>query len=254
MGLLASACTGLAIWGDAANWTSLSFLGYAGAVGYVAITWLEARNKAAREQRAEERLLRAEREYAVRLDEVARQIVVQQLRVVYEGLFDKTPDRRLTIFVPNEIGDELVPWVRYAPGSLQPHAEIESKARYRKGEGFTGRAWEEPNTWLFQPLDGYPLDADREEFEKYYTRRLKIREDVVRKLSSYMERVHCIHSYGFADREGFLAVLSVDIQGNACAVTISPEAAKFGFEQLREVMREVFREKRRLHERQTTEG
>ena len=141
-----------------------------------------------------------------------RQTIVQVFRWIYEQVFGNTPGRRLTLFMLDPLDEnEIVPKVRYQPGSPQLRPERTSRARYRRGEGFTGEAWASTGDLIFRPL---PRFATRQEFRTYYIDQLKIRPTVVDGLSDYMERVESIYSYGFCDQGGaLLGVLSIDVQG-----------------------------------------
>lgn len=156
------------------------------------------------------RIIRVARRRRAR-DATERDTILQLFHRTYAEAFGIAPDRRLTLFVVDpENEHELMPLVRYELGKQWPVAETISHARYHRGEGFTGRAWQEPSNVLFQQLPDFP---DRTAFEKYYTNTLKIRPDVVRALSEYMVNVRSIYSYGFLDfKGGLLGVLSVDVK------------------------------------------
>lgn len=142
-------------------------------------------------------------------DATERRALCQMFHWVYASLFDEEPGKRLTLFMIDPLdGSRIIPMVRFEPGRPDPQAELNSQARYRRGEGFTGRAWERPGELLFQAL---PAFADREAFRLYYVETLKIAEEVVKDLSPYMVGVRGIYSYGFKDHTGaMLGVLSVD--------------------------------------------
>lgn len=140
-----------------------------------------------------------------------RRAICQLFHWLYLQLFGIAPDRRFTLFVVDpEDPDQIIPKVRYEHGKPQDVAELSSNAAYRRGEGFTGRAWEETSNVLFQPL---PEFADHDAFTAYYVNTLKIRPEIVQGLSPYMEKVRSIYSYGYTDHQGhLLAVLSIDVK------------------------------------------
>jgi hypothetical protein len=154
-------------------------------------------------------------------DHAFREAVCQVFHWLYREMFASQADRRFTLFVIDPLDSEsLIPKVRYSPGSRTLMAEFKSSARYCRGEGSTGRAWEDPGSLLFNE---FPQFGSREEFEAYYVSRLKIQRDTVRGLSSYMVNVRGIYSYGFMDARGdLLGVLSIDVQGDARRLDADP--------------------------------
>jgi hypothetical protein len=128
-------------------------------------------------------------------------------------MFPSQPDRRLTLFVVDPLySNFVIPKVRYSLGQRVLTAEFRSNARYQRGEGATGRAWENPDSLVF---NDFPQFVGREEFETHYVGRLRIPRDTVKALSDYMVRVRGIWSYAFTDYKGdLLGILSIDIQGD----------------------------------------
>jgi hypothetical protein len=138
------------------------------------------------------------------------------------GLFDMMNDNifggnchvRFTLFRIDPIRPTyIIPWYRYEKAGHHPiNAAQRSNARYRRGEGYTGRAWQEAgqNSFEFAFL---PVFANRQQFEDYYVNSLGIEQSVVRDVSDYMTHTGVILSCGFSDTRGrFLGVLSIDLQ------------------------------------------
>lgn len=96
-----------------------------------------------------------------------------------------------------------------ASGADDPIAEANrSRARYRRAESVTGRAWSSPGKLI---LANFPSFSSRHEFEDFYVNRIEIDQDVVSDLSSYMERVRALLAYGLEDaNRRFLGVVSID--------------------------------------------
>ncbi len=128
-------------------------------------------------------------------------------------IFHDDNTTRFTLFIPSPLrSDYLVPWYRYRKGGQDPIAEaLKSKARYRRGEGFTGQAWENAGNDLF--CGSFPVFGSRNDFDKYYISELEIEPDTVRELSDFMVSIRTIFTYGFTETTGkLLGVLSLDMQ------------------------------------------
>jgi hypothetical protein len=90
-------------------------------------------------------------------------------------------------------------------------AEVNSCARYRSGEGSTGRAWDHTGKLIYKE---FPEFHNREAFTAYYANELKISHETIAGLSDYMLYVQAIYSYGFVDHRGnLLGIASIDVQG-----------------------------------------
>ena len=154
------------------------------------------------------RILRSRRER----DREQRESVCHLFHWLYDEMFPTEPDRRFTLFVKDPLDpDYIIPKIRYRRGHREPVAK--SRARYRSGEGATGRAWDHANKLIFTPLRKF---ANRDEFTAYYVNELKIPRKTVDNLSEYMVRVEGIYSYGFLDNKGDLVgIVSIDMQGDA---------------------------------------
>jgi hypothetical protein len=150
-----------------------------------------------------------------------RRSVCQIFQWLYAEMFGDEPDRRFTLFVRDPLDPEsIIPKVRFRLGHPEHVAEFKSKARYRSGEGSTGRAWEHPRRLIYTEL---PKFSNRAAFDAYYVNDLKIAEDIVAHLSDFMVRVQAIYSYGFVDHLGnLLGVVSIDVQGEAEKLDLDP--------------------------------
>ena len=141
--------------------------------------------------------------------EVLREVFAQ----INRDLFNDNDKTRFTLFRLSPFHrDYIVPWYRYTQGVRDVIAEASrSKAFYKKGEGFTGRAWADAGDDLF--ISSFPKFETREKFEEYYTKDLGIEADIVRQISDYMMNVRTILSYGLIGMKGqFLGVISIDVQ------------------------------------------
>ncbi len=145
-------------------------------------------------------------------DATERKTVGQLLNWFYDQMFGRTPGRRLTLFAIDPLDPQyIIPRVRYAPGHADHNAERGSRARYRRGEGFTGRAWDKPGELMYELLPAFP---NRTEFTRYYVEQLRMAPETVERISDYMVAVRGIYSYGFRDHEGhLLGIVSIDVQG-----------------------------------------
>jgi hypothetical protein len=145
-------------------------------------------------------------------DHGQRESVCQVFHWLYQQMFENQPDRRFTLFVRDPFEPTcIVPKVRYRHGHRELFAR--SGARYRAGEGSTGRAWEHTGRVILSRL---PPFTNRDQFIEHYVNVLKIRRETVEKLSDYMIGVQSIYSYGFLDHKGdLLGVVSIDVRGEA---------------------------------------
>jgi hypothetical protein len=145
-------------------------------------------------------------------DHLKAEVICGLFNAMNTVVFDDEHRTRFTLFLPSPSNpDRIIPWCRFYKGSSDPFVEAQmSKASYKRGESYTGKAWEEPHT-LIASL--FPHFASRGEFEKYYTDRLGIVANDVKNISDYMIGVRTIFAYGFTDCFGRLTgVLSLDAQ------------------------------------------
>ncbi len=132
-----------------------------------------------------------------------------------EQLFGNDCYVRFTLFRVDPLDASfIVPWYRYERGGSDAISDAErSFARYAKGEGFTGKAWQESGNNQFSLAVIDRKFSSRGDFERYYSQELRIDEELVKHLSEYMEHVGVILSAGFCDARGkFLGVVSIDLQ------------------------------------------
>lgn len=125
-------------------------------------------------------------------------------------MFDGAAGHRFTLFIIDPVNSNFItPYVRFEVGGTNAiEAAERSKARYLKGIGYTGMAWEKTKFYLSHP---FPDFNSREQFEDYYINILKIPKDIVEDISNYMVKVKHIFCYGLVDkRDQFLGVLSLD--------------------------------------------
>jgi hypothetical protein len=131
---------------------------------------------------------------------------------INEQLFMADHRTRFTLFVPAlRKPDYIIPWYRYREGGTGPIPEARrSKARYRRGEGETGKAWDQAGRLLVR---SFPAFETPQEFRTHYIDVLKIDPGIVNDLSPYMHQVQTILSYGFVGKNRrSLGVLSLDLQ------------------------------------------
>jgi len=127
-------------------------------------------------------------------------------------LFPEEENVRVTLFCQAPEDDNyIVPLYRYTAGTEDLLTEArKSQARFRRGEGFTGLAWENAGEDIV--IANLPAFADRNEFEDYFVRVLKISADAVKGISDHMVGVRTVLSHGFIDSQGgFLGLLTVDL-------------------------------------------
>lgn len=128
-------------------------------------------------------------------------------------VFRDVKNYRITIFQPSPFSDEYItPSYRYTKGRkdiITP--ALKSRAKYRRGEGYTGDAWVNHGQELI--VASFPdFRESRAEFESYYEK-LGIDGDTIAHLGDTMVRVRTILSYGFEDEAGdFLGVMSIDLE------------------------------------------
>jgi hypothetical protein len=145
-------------------------------------------------------------------DVIECRTVAALFKFMNDQLFEGTPETRFTFFVPEHGGGNarLEPWVRYRVGVLDAARQAEeSKVRYARGEGITGFAWEYPRDQIHVAV--FPPFATRREMEDYYVQEMGISEANVKHISTYMEKVRTILTYGFVDQDDeLLGVVSID--------------------------------------------
>jgi len=150
------------------------------------------------------------------------QVVASLFDFINRELFSRSSFTRFTLFRQAPFRRSvIIPWYRFKRGGNGPMRDAAaSRAKYRKGEGITGRAWETPATKLaIQVLPEFP---SRQILEAYYIGELGVSREHVADISSYMEKVRAIVSYAFLDhRDQFLGLMSLDIQN----ATVHPDEA-----------------------------
>lgn len=125
-------------------------------------------------------------------------------------MFGGVAGHRFTLFVIDPVNSNFItPYVRFEVGGTNGiEAAERSKARYIKGIGYAGMAWERTKSYISHP---FPDFNSRELFEDYYINTLKIPRDIVADLSNYMVKVKHMFCYGLVDKQDqFLGVLSLD--------------------------------------------
>lgn len=129
-----------------------------------------------------------------------------------QAVFNGDNRTRFTLFRQDPFRpSHIIPWFRYRVAGKDAIDEAEqSNAHYKRGEGFTGKAWDKPGVLSFVP---FPRFTTRSTFEQFYIDRLQIDRATVSSIGPYMEKVTGLFSYGFQDSRGkFLGVLSIDLQ------------------------------------------
>jgi len=132
--------------------------------------------------------------------------------LLYERVF-KDHRVRMTLFKVDPLNPRyIIPWFRYEPGGAEiTVAADRSRARYKKGEGHTGLAWESAARNEVQ-MAFFPAFPDRRSFEAFYCDQLGLDRATVARISDRMQSVGVILSCGFTDRRNkFLGVLSIDL-------------------------------------------
>lgn len=136
------------------------------------------------------------------------EVIRQFFHHMNETIFGGSNQHRFTLFTVDPINKNyIIPYVRHRIGGGNDDAK-NSKAYYPTGVGYTGLAWETPNTSFYKE---FPEFNNRDEFEEYYRYRLQIPADIVSNISDHMLHVRHIFCWGFTDRTGRgLGVLSLD--------------------------------------------
>lgn len=129
-------------------------------------------------------------------------------------IFSHENRTRFTLFLCDKIDRRrIIPWYRYVKGGSDAISEAEnSNVAYRKGEGVTGRAWQQAGESELSLLL-FPPFANKQELIAHYTTDLEVADTTAASISDYMIQVGAIFSIGYTDTRGkFLGVLSIDIQ------------------------------------------
>ena len=126
-----------------------------------------------------------------------------------ERLFNGEPGHRFTLFCVDPINrDYITPYARFEVGDVDESGIPRSNARYRKGVGYTGQAWENLQEYTSCV---FPEFSARNNLVEYYIHTLRMPDDIVRDISDHMINVRHIFCYGLTGYQGqFLGVLSVD--------------------------------------------
>jgi hypothetical protein len=146
------------------------------------------------------------------LDHGQGEVIWTLFACMNEQLFMGDHRTRFTLFIPAPgRPDYIIPWYRYRDKGSGPILEAQrSCARYRRGEGETGKAWDQAGRVLIRT---FPAFQTRQEFKGHYIDVLKVDPAVVDDLSDYMIGVQTILSYGFVgNNRRLLGVLSLDLQ------------------------------------------
>lgn len=154
-------------------------------------------------------------------DQVQAEVLWGLFSLINKEVFKADHRTRFTLFRPDSLRSEYItPWYRYLKGGRGPIEEaLVSRARYKRGEGMTGRAWAECGRSLL--LQVFPKFSTREEFEDHYINQLKIAKATVKELSDHMIQVQTMFCYAFvADADRTLGVLSLDFEA---PLTLHPQ-------------------------------
>ena len=130
---------------------------------------------------------------------------------------------------PFLFGRFIVPWYRFRRGAQDVRKEADrSRARYRSGEGITGRAWANAAREIEVQL--LPAFASQQEMRAFYIDHLGVPQQAAEAVSDYMTGVRGIISYSFVgENDLFLGLLSLDIReaelkaGEGQTIAIVPE-------------------------------
>jgi hypothetical protein len=132
--------------------------------------------------------------------------------LINKDLFGASNRTRFTLFelAPRRT-THIIPRYRFNRGGIGPVKEaLLSRARYRRGEGATGRAWAKPATSL--AIQWIPPLSSKEVMKAYYVDYLRVSPDTAAAISDHMVNVRCIISYTFLDsNDQFLGLLSLDV-------------------------------------------
>lgn len=144
-------------------------------------------------------------------DYVQGEVVWDLFNQLNQQAFHDEDRTRFTLFKPAPLRrNEIIPWYRFEKsGSNAIEEAHDSRVHYKRGEGYTGRAWAKPNKLICGLL---PHFDTREQMSDFYANSLEIRRSVVNEISEHMEQVQTVFSYGFVNhRNQLLGVLSLDV-------------------------------------------
>jgi len=145
-------------------------------------------------------------------DHVQAEVVWGFLHHMNDVVFANSNLTRFTLFQPSPLRrDYLVPWYRYKFGGMEAIKEAQtSRARFRRGQGLAGRAWEQPNGELM--FMSFPAFGTRTAFDTYHRDTLGMEKFAAEDLSVHMDKVRSVFAFGMVDCRGkFLGVLCLDI-------------------------------------------
>jgi hypothetical protein len=163
------------------------------------------------------------------LDYGRGEVVGTLFAFINQHVFGGDHRTRFTLFVPAPGKPEyIIPWYRYREGGNGPVDEARrSRARYRRDEGETGRAWAQAGRKVL--CSSFPPFKTKQEFQTFYIDQMKVDADVARELSDYMVGVRTMFSYGCVGaNHRILGVLSVDFQAELTE-TKADQKTKYSF-------------------------
>jgi hypothetical protein len=144
----------------------------------------------------------------------AQGIIIQGLfDFINKELFGRSNRTRFTIFKRAPYRSAfIIPWWRFRIGGKDAVQEADaSQARYREGEGITGRVWAQPADEL--TLQVFPQFDSHAVMEAFYIDTFGVSREIAGSISDYMVQVRAIVSYAFLDgRDHFIGLLSLDIR------------------------------------------
>ena len=129
-------------------------------------------------------------------------------------VFLNSEKTRFTLFRPDPLDPRfIIPWFRFRRSGRNAIEEAkESVARYRRGEGETGRAWNKAGSNVIILTVMEEEFRDRSAMETYYIGKLDMPLERLGTISDYMIGVRAILSIPYNDsKERFLGILSIDI-------------------------------------------
>lgn len=141
-------------------------------------------------------------------------VIWRVLAALNAEVFASSNNTRFTLFRPDDFDPEfIVPRYRFRRGGRDALKDAEaSRARYRRGEGATGIAWDKAGKTAIH-FAAFPVFESRQAMAAYYVSNLDLPPERIENISDYMVGVRAIISVAFTDyQEKFLGVLSIDLR------------------------------------------
>lgn len=153
-------------------------------------------------------------------------IITGLLNFINKEMLNDSNNTRFTVFrVAPYRPDYIIPWIRFKRGGTGGRREaFDSRARFQRNEGITGKVWAKPPGTLAVHLIPEIPGRDRNLLRVLYAV-YGVKPQTFDALSDHMCKVRCIISYVCLDEHAqFLNLLSLDIESPVVRVPIGTES------------------------------